>query len=102
MMMVMMIRWIIRIVGIRRIIPGEAPVIARICPIIWSVAIIRIPIWIPAVVIRPAKAEACAKLNCDTWFGRFFNGVIRCIFLICFCIYTTFILHCTGVEIAVI
>lgn len=103
MVVMMRIRWIKRI---RWIIPGIAPIIARISPIIWGIAVIWIPIRIPTVVIWPAKTKTCAKLNSYTRFGRFLND-INCIDdaldgVDFNNVFTLFGIDLTGVEITII
>ena len=63
--------WVVWVMRIKRIVvigPVTAEVKRRICPIIWCVVVIWIPIWIPAVVII-WPSEAGSEFHCDVSFG---------------------------------
>ena len=90
-----------------------APVIAWVCPVIWSVAVVRIPVRIPTIVIIwPAVTEAYAgsELDGDVSRGRHLlddvNGIDNAFDAVrdgvFFVIFTRFTLHGVGIEISVI
>ena len=102
--------WIIWIIRIVWVIAAPAPIITWICPIIRGVAIVWIPVRIPAVVIIwPSEAKTSPELNCDVGFRGFFhyvNGVNNPFntvdYSVFFVILTRFTFHGVGIEIAVV